>query len=282
MMALAPRQPTGGGPPFMTLAKSDRGARRRAAAAPLPARAPLPVRNTTALLYRRSPWIFAAFSAAALVAFWPSYFSRLAQQPTFHAHTHGLAMTAWCALLLAQGWLVRRGDRARHRRLGLLAYALIPVVAIATLAFVRFRMQGVALGSVELYFLALTINAVAAFVAISALAMYHRHVPATHARYMICTIFPLFTPVTDRLIGRHVPALVPLVPRIDGTPILPVAGFLLADAILVALCIWDWRGGRRSNAFAVALGILVLYHASVLTFHRLPAWRAFGEWFAGL
>jgi uncharacterized membrane protein len=265
----------------MTVTKSARSSRRRPAS-PAAVRTTVPVRNTTALLYRRSPWIFLAFSTAVLVAFWPSYFSRLSQQPTFHAHTHGLAMTAWCALLIAQGWLVRGGHRALHRNLGLLSYALVPAIAVATLAFVHFRMQGAAPpGRVELYFLALMINAVVAFVAIYALAMYHRRVPATHARYMICTIFPLFTPVTDRIIGRHVPSIVPLVPRIDGVPVVPFAGFLLADAILVALWIWDWRWGRQSNAFPVALGILVLYHVSVLTFHRLPAWRAFGEWFVG-
>jgi hypothetical protein len=265
----------------MTVTKSARTSRRRPAGSSA-ARPTLPVRNTTALLYRNSPWVFTAFAAAVLVAFWPSYFSRLAAQPTFHAHTHGLAMTAWCALLIAQGWLVRRGDRALHRRLGLVSYVLVPVVAVATLAFVHFRMQGRPLGSVQLHSLALMVNAVVAFVAIYALAMYHRHVPATHARCMICTIFPLFTPVTDRIIARHVPSIVPLVPRIDGAPILPVAGFVLTDAILIALWAWDWRWGRGSNAFPVALGILAVYHVSVLTLHRLPAWRTFGDWFTGL
>jgi uncharacterized membrane protein len=265
----------------MTVTRSERSRRTRGAKPPAALSAP-PVRNTTALLHRHSPWIFLVFAAAVLAAFWPSYFSRLTEQRTFHAHTHGLAMTLWCALLIAQGWLMRRGNRALHRQLGALSYVLVPVVAVATLAFVHFRVQGQPLGSVQLYSLALMVNAVVAFVAIYALAMYHRRVPATHARYMICTIFPLFTPVTDRIIGRHIPAIVPMVPRIDGAPIVPVAGFLLADAILLALWAWDWRSGRRSNAFPIALGILLLYHVSVMTFHRLPAWRAFGEWFAGL
>ena len=265
----------------MTVTKSGRTARPRANG-PAAARAPIPARNTTALLYRRSPWIFLAFAAAVLVAFWPSYFSRLTEQRTLHAHTHGLAMTAWCALLIAQGWLLRGGNRSLHRRLGRLSYVLVPLVAAATLAFVHFRMQGRPLGSVELYSLALMVNAVVAFVAIYALGMYHRHVPATHARYMICTIFPLFTPVTDRIIGRHLPSIVPLVPRIDGVPVVPVAGFLLADALLVALWAWDWRGERRSYAFPVALAILMLYHASVMTFYQWPPWRTFGVWFTGL
>jgi hypothetical protein len=72
------------------------------------------------------------------------------------------------------------------------------------------------------------------------------------------------------------------VPRIDGVPIVPVAGFLLADLLLVALSVWDWRANRRANVFPVALGVLLLYHASVLTFYRFSFWRDFGEWFVGL
>jgi hypothetical protein len=226
--------------------------------------------------------VFAAFMLAALVAFWPSYFSRLSAQPTFHPHAHGIAMTLWCGLLIAQASLIRTGHRLLHRQLGALSYVLVPFIALATVNFVHFRMQGSRLGSVDLYLLALMLNAVAAFVLIYALAIYRRAEPAVHARYMLCTIFPLFTPVTDRLIGRHLPAIVPLVPRIDGSPVVPVAGFLLADAILAALVIWDRRGGRRTTAFPVALGILLAYQVSVLTFHRLPAWRAFCEWFLGL
>ena len=254
-----------------------RKGRERGGTAP---RAPQPpVRNTTAALYRHSAWAFAAFTLVALVAFWPSYFSRLSSQPTWHPHAHGIAMTLWLGLLVSQAWLIRTGRRDVHRLIGASSYVLVPFIAWATLAFVSFRMQGVTrIGSVDLYQLALMINAVVVFVLIYALAMYHRSESPVHARYMLCTIFPLFTPVTDRLIGRHVPAIVPLVPRLEGSPVVPVAGFLLADAILIALWIWDWRSPRRTMAFPVALGILLAYHASVLTFHRLPAWRAFCEW----
>lgn len=251
------------------------------------ARAPKPpavtIRNTTALLYRNSAWVFAVFALAVLVAFWPSYFSRLTAQPSFHVHAHGITMSLWCAMLIAQAALVRMNRRGLHRSLGLLSYALAPLVVATTVQFVHLRNGGPrALGSLDLYALALMLNAVAAFAVLYGLAMYYRRTPAIHARYMLCTIFPLFTPVTDRIIGRHVPSLVPLVPRIDGAPIVPVAGFVLADAILIGLWVWDWRSGRRSTVFPVALGILLLYHLSVMTFYRLPAWRAFSDWFLSL
>src|SRR5262249_26487351 len=127
----------------------------------------------------------------------------------------------------------------------------------------------------------LIINGLVAFLILYGLAMCLRSRPALHARFMIGTIFPLFTPVTDRLIGAHLPSLVPLVPRIQGQPILPVAGFFLADLMLVVLSIWDWRSHRRA-VFPVVLAVLLAYHASVMTFYRFPFWVAFCAWFTRL
>jgi hypothetical protein len=245
-------------------------------------RGPL-VTGSMQVLNQGSVWLFIVFSLAMIVAFWPSYFSRLGQQPSYHFHAHGLAMTAWAVLLITQAWLMRAGKRAAHKRIGKLSYVIVPAVVIATVQFAHFRMQGVpALDPVSLYFLTLVLNALVAFSVLYGLAMYHRRKPALHARYMISTLFPLFTPVTDRLIGRYLPALVPMVPRIDGAPIVPVAGFLLADAMLIALSIWDWRVNRRTDVFPVALVIVVLYHVSVMTLYRQPFWIAFGNWFVGL
>jgi len=237
----------------------------------------------TNALHRQSAWLFGAFALAMLVAFWPSYFARLGSQPSYHFHAHGLAMTAWAGLLVMQAWLMRTGQRAAHRRLGRLSYVVAPLVVMTTIHFAHFRVQVVpVLDPVSLYFLTLVLNALVAFAVLYGLAMFYRRDPARHARYMIATLFPLFTPVTDRLIGRFMPVLVPLVPRIEGAPIVPVAGFLLADAMLAGLAIWDWRTNRRVDVFPVALAIVVLYHLSVMNFYRLPAWIAFGNWFVGL
>jgi hypothetical protein len=92
----------------------------------------------------------------------------------------------------------------------------------------------------------------------------------------------LVTPVTDRLIGAHLPSLVSVVPRIEGTPILPTIGFAATDLLLIALAWWDWRANRRLDVFPVALGVLLLYHAGTLTLHRVPLWNAFCAWFLSL
>jgi hypothetical protein len=92
----------------------------------------------------------------------------------------------------------------------------------------------------------------------------------------------MFTPVTDRLIHIHFREVLAFTLKIEGNPIAPLAGFLLADLLLIGLCIWDWRSHKRLNVFPVALLILLLYHISVFTFHRFDFWRSFCDWFVRL
>jgi hypothetical protein len=262
------------------------GAPLRVAAARLESR-PVSARIDN-VFHRNSAWFFLAFLALAVWAFWPSYFARLFDQPSLRFHAHGIALTLWCVLLVVQPQLLRTGRRALHRQLGKTSYVLAPALIVITASFVHYRIGGggavtvvQALPSSVLFSVALMLNSLVAFAALYGLAIYYRRNASAHGRYMLCTVFPLFTPVTDRLIGAHLPALVRVVPRIDGSPVLPVVGFLLADAILLALAVWDWRTNHR-KVFLVALGVLVAYHASTLTLHRVPLWNAFCAWFLSL
>ena len=233
-------------------------------------------------LYHVGVRLFATFTLAMILAFWPSYFSRLADQPSPHHHAHGLAMTLWLGLLVAQATLMRSGRKALHRRLGLVSYVLVPVIVIVTARFAHYTLQEVpALGNYGLFFLALVLLTLVAFVTLFALAMVYRGQPAVHARFMIATLFPLFTPVTDRLIGRFAPSVFGMVPTLDGSPLVQCSGFLLADAVLSGVAVWDWQRNQR-RVFFVALAIIVVYQASVLTFHRFGFWQAFGPWFLSL
>ena len=48
-------------------------------------------------------------------------------------------------------------------------------------------------------------------------------------------VAPVVTPVSDRLIAANWPSLIPALPRIDGSPVLPVVGFAAAATDLGAL-----------------------------------------------
>jgi uncharacterized membrane protein YozB (DUF420 family) len=246
---------------------------RRPAAAAAP---PMPP------VYRYGLQLFTVFAVAMLVAFWPSYYSRLSSQDSIHPHTHGLTMSVWVALLLGQAWLIRRGERPTHRKFGLLSYVAVPALVVAAVNFLHYRVAEVPdLNESALFFVTLVLGALASFLVLFGLAMWYRKQPALHARFMIATLFPLFTPVTDRLIGRYAPSLIVPIPVIDGFPVVQTTGFLLADVIVIGLSVWDWKTNNR-RVFPVALGVLVAYHAAVLTFHRFGFWQAFAAWFVGL
>ena len=234
-------------------------------------------------LYKNSTFWFMGFFVFALVAFWPNYFGRPFSRMDIHFHTHGIAMTLWCLMLIGQAFLIRLGKPKIHRMTGKFSYVLVPLIVLTTLSLLHFQIKrDNLLGDGHFYFMALVINALIVFVLLYGLAIRFRSEPAIHARYMVCTIFPLFTPVTDRLIAFHVKPLIGVVPVVAGGPMLPLIGFAMADLILICLSIWDWRTHKRLNIFPVALIILLIYHISVITFYRFSFWQSFGEWFMSL
>jgi len=189
-------------------------------------------------------------------------------------------MTLWCLMLIAQAYLIRINKRIIHSYVGKASYLLVPFIVISTLNLIYFSLQDGDLNSLRLYSsFALMLNATLLFGIIYGLAIYHKKDSLTHARYMFCTIFPMFTPITDRIIYNYFRPLVEFAPTIDGSPIVPFFGFMLANIIVAGLAIWDWKSNNRKDVFPKVLGMLVLYHITVFTFHLIPAWRAFGEWF---
>jgi hypothetical protein len=90
--------------------------------------------------YRASPRFFLVFLALTVWAFWPSYFSRLFEQPTLLHHAHGVVLALWLVMLVAQAQLIRTQRRSLHRRIGKLSYVLAPAVVLVTTAFVHQRM----------------------------------------------------------------------------------------------------------------------------------------------
>lgn len=230
-------------------------------------------------LTQHSYIFFILFFAFTLWAFWTSFYGRLSNDMPMAIHFHGATMTLWCLLLISQPFLIRLKKNKWHRWMGTLSYILVPFILFsgAHLAHMTIRQQPV--GSPSYYFaIALTFNSLIAFAIIYGLAIYHRKNSALHSRYMICTVFPLITPVTDRLIYKYFPSLIELAPTMpDGSPMVPALGFAFGDLILLILVIWDWRKHQRLSVFPFVLGLLLLYHISVLTFYKYPFWAKIGD-----
>ena len=177
-------------------------------------------------LHRLSPRFFVVFLVLTVWAFWPSYFSRLFDQPTVLHHAHGAVLALWLVMLVMQAQLIRTQRRSLHRQLGKLSYVVAPAVVLVTTAFVHQRLAPLAgaaeLPAAALHSLALMLGSLAAFAVFYGFAIAKRRDSQTHARWMVCTVFPMFTPVTDRLIAVNAPSLIGVLPRIEGNPVLPV------------------------------------------------------------
>jgi hypothetical protein len=227
---------------------------------------------------RKSYPVFGAAVACVLLAFWPSDFSALLSQQTYQALAHGIAIVLWCASLITQAYLIRTNQLSAQRQLDKILHVLAAAVAITMIRFAHFQLSYIPvqlLSDAAYYSLSLTLNAVVVFVVIYGLAIRNRDDTALYGRYLLSTVFPFVTLLTDPLSGAYLPALGELVPQIGGMPVLPVAGFVLADVILLSLIVRDWRARRQLKAFPIALGLLVAYQVSALTFYTLPAWRIF-------
>jgi hypothetical protein len=234
-------------------------------------------------LYQQSVFAFVAFFGLALWAFWTSYYGKLHEDIIWPMRLHGVAMTAWCLMLIGQALLIRLKKNRLHKLTGKLSYLIVAVILISGAHLAHITVKEIEQGSsFYYYFIALMFNSLIVFGILFGLAMWYRKQPLKHARFMVCTIFPILTPITDRLIYKYFDSLIPLAPTLDGMPMVQTLGFALGDILLMGLLIWDWRAHKRLDVFPVAFAMLALYHISVVTFHQFQLWQHMGDWIMSL
>lgn len=224
-------------------------------------------------MLRHAVFLFAGVAALAAAAFWPSYFSRFVAVP-LEVHLHGVTMTAWCLMLVAQATLIRTGRPDAHRALGRVSYVLVPLIVLATLALAQFVLRNAKTPFTPevLYFfyLQISLTVVLAFAYVQALR--HRAQPAVHATYMIGTGLALVDPVVSRL-AFYAFALQP--------PVTEILAFVLVDAVLVALLLDAGRSRERRQATRVLLAVFVIAQLPAFVLPQTSAWRTFAQAFAG-
>lgn len=236
--------------------------------------------DTSLVIHRYAGYSFLLFFGLVLLAFWTSYYGKLNEAMETHVHLHGAAMTLWCLALISQAFLIRWKQFKLHRLIGKLSYLLVPFIIYSGFRIARITIRNMGSGedAIYYYFSALMFNALVVFALFYGLAILWRKKATWHSRWMVCTIFPLITPATDRIIYKYADSLVALVPTLNGMPMVQVIGFILADLILILLVMMDWLRNRQFTVFPIALAIVGTYHISVVSFYRFSAWRAVTDW----
>jgi hypothetical protein len=225
----------------------------------------------------RSAYLFAGLFGLALLAFWPSYLSRLGAGSSGYVHVHAALMTLWFGLLIAQAVLIRTRRRTLHRRLGALSYGLAPIVVVAGVllshaALVRDAIDNPAGAWTTAY---LPLAMLAWFTVCYALAIAYRKTPALHARFMIGTCLAAVDPIASRVAAFYFPPL--------ADPMrYPLISWGVTAAILLAAIAAE-RGQPRGRAvFPAMLAASSAMFALWFTLAPSPAWRSFARWFHDL
>jgi hypothetical protein len=220
-----------------------------------------------------------AMAASIMIGFLPSYYLRgVIEAPvplismTPLVHIHGALFTAWMLLFVAQVLLVSANRRDIHMRLGVAAFAMLPVmIAVGTLAALHqvARASGPPITD-PLNWLSIPLLSVPLYAGLIGTALAKRRDPASHKRFMMIAMIEMTTPGLGRI---------PWPPSIPG----PIALFGFSDLFLVALAAWDiGRTGRLHRATAIGGGALLGSQLLRLAVWGSPAWLAFARWAVSL
>ena len=232
----------------------------------------------TAALFRQSGWWFTAVLILAVFAFWPRYLSRIAEQPDIRFHIHGLALGAWCTMLIVQAFLIRTGHRVAHRQLGKLSYFLAPIIALSILSLVQYRNSVDELAGFRLLLLISILGDVVLYTSTYSLAIVNRRQAQIHARYMVCTGIVVLPAILDRIFNFYgglgaAPGEIPLS---------LILSLVVAEGLLAGLMIWDWKSGNSPAIFARMLVLFVGVHWFPFVVYDTGLGRVIGTGFMGL
>jgi len=190
----------------------------------------------------RRLYILAAilFPLIVLAGFARTYYLKLffhtPDLPNRIVHLHGIIMTAWVLLFIAQVSLAKRRTKV-HQRLGYLGGALaVLVVIVGVWAALHAAARGGNLGHPPLPFLVIPLGDAFIFSTLIGLALYFRRNPPVHKRLMLLAAINLLTPAIARI---------PLSFIAHGGAL---AFFALTDVCLLACVAFDTFKHRRLHS----------------------------------
>lgn len=183
-------------------------------------------------------------------------------------HMHGLVMTAWFGILLAQVLLIETGRVRIHRQLGIYGSAVaVLVLVVGTSTAIVAAHNGVSPGPPPLVFLAIPLGDMLVFATLVALAVAYRNRGDYHKRYMLMASLGILTAPIARIPFLAAGGL----PLFFGITDLIAIGFVLTDSV-----------SRRRLHPAFMVGLLVVIGSQVARFlvAGTPAWLRFAGWLA--
>ena len=194
-------------------------------------------------------------------------------KPFFHTpdlpgrivHLHGIVMTAWVLLFIAQVTLVAKRRTRIHQRLGILGGILAAlVVTVGTLTALFAAAREHTPGPPALQFLIIPLGDMFIFGVLIGLALYYRRKLHVHKRLMLLAAINLLTPAIARI---------PLSFITNGGPL---AFFGLTDLCLLVAVGFDTVKNRRLHpVFLWGSIFLIVMQPLRLLLAGTNAWMSF-------
>jgi hypothetical protein len=215
-----------------------------------------------------SPYYFGLVLLTAVVGFYPTYFSRLAEAGLLR-HVHGGLAMAWLLLLVTQGLLARTGHFALHRTLGWASMVLVPLFLASGFGLLCDSLAG---GNPfqEAFAPRLTfvdLIALGYFAFCYAMAIRHRKHRPLHARYMASTAVLVLPPALARALGFFMPGISSFEAAFH-------AAMAISALVVVVLIVRDLREGRLRLPYPLLLAVLVVQDVGFELVADWAAWQA--------
>lgn len=151
-------------------------------------------------------WAAALLVACVFAGFARNYYLRLwlgTRVITPLVHAHGLLMSSWVALFVAQTWLIERGRVSTHRRLGVLGAALAALAVTSAATVTLAQVMRRAPDTLHRLLLAVAFDGVhlLVFAGLVSTALLLRRRGAVHKRLLLFATVSLLPPAFGRITG---------------------------------------------------------------------------------
>ena len=231
-------------------------------------------------------WMAGAFVLIAFGGFSPTYWAPVAAG-TFHAppivHIHGMLMFTWTCFFFAQAALVAKGRTLDHRSWGLAGVSLFSVLAFSILVgeeAVLKRDEALGFGEAARRFAAVTLCAWPFLVTVFTLAIVNIRRPQVHKRLMLLLMIGMMTPAIARVFLTLFAGGAPPGPP---PPFVSLPPALVADLLLVAAMLHDWRTrGKPHSVYVIGGAVLLAQQVLTVPFATTQTWMSFAKAFEKL